>query len=144
IAELDYAVGTLGLRAVVMNGVISRSVRADGTKVAWLDTLGHGSAFDYDPVWARCQELGVAPAFHGIGYGWGSRVSATNYVHNHLGNFAAAQEAVCRSLLMGGVPRRFPDLRFGFLEGGVAWAAQLYADLLGHYEKRNIDAVAMF
>jgi amidohydrolase family protein len=144
IAELDHAVGTLGLRAVVMNGVIPRSVRADGTKVAWLDTLGHGSAYDYDPVWRRCVELGVAPAFHGIGYGWGSRVSATNYVHNHLGNFAAAQEAVCRSLVMGGAPRRFPELRFAFLEGGVTWGAQLYADLLGHFEKRNRDAVGQF
>jgi predicted TIM-barrel fold metal-dependent hydrolase len=144
VAELDYAVGTLGLRAVVMNGVIPRSVRPDGTKVPWLDTLGHGSAYDYDPVWARCQRLGVAPAFHGIGYGWGSRVSATNYVYNHLGNFAAAQEAVCRSLVMGGVPGRFPELRFSFLEGGVAWGAQLYADLLGHYEKRNREAVQQF
>ncbi len=65
-------------------------------------------------------------------------------MHNHLGNFAVAQEAACRSLVMGGVPRRFPDLHFGFLEGGVAWAAQLYADVLGHYEKRNVDAVGMF
>ena len=144
IAELDHAVGTLGLRAIVMNGVIPRAERPDGTKVPWLDTLGHGSAYDYDPVWARCVELGVAPAFHGIGYGWGSRVSATNYVHNHVGNFAAAQEAVCRSLVMGGVPRRFPELRFAFLEGGVAWGAQLYADLLGHFEKRNRDAVGQF
>jgi predicted TIM-barrel fold metal-dependent hydrolase len=144
VAELDHAVGMLGLRAVVMNGVVPRTVRPDGTRVPWLDTLGHGSAYDYDPLWARCEQLGVAPAFHGIGYGWGSRVSATNYVHNHLGNFAAAQEAVCRSLVMGGVPRRFPELRFAFLEGGVAWGAQLYADLLGHYEKRNRDAVQQF
>jgi hypothetical protein len=45
---------------------------------------------------------------------------------------------------MGGVVRRFPDLHFAFLEGGVAWAAQLYADVLGHYEKRNANAVGMF
>jgi len=95
-------------------------------------------------VWARCVELGVVPAFHGIGYGWGSRISTANYVHNHLGNFAAAQEAVCRSLVMGGVPRRFPTLRFAFLEGGVTWGAQLYADLLGHFEKRNRESVQQF
>ena len=45
---------------------------------------------------------------------------------------------------MGGVTRRFPGLHFAFLEGGVAWAAQLYADVLGHYEKRNADVVGMF
>ena len=114
--------------------------RADGV-AGWIDTLGHDSDFDYDPVWARCQDLGVVPAFHGIGFGWGSRTSRTNYVYNHLGNFAAAQEAICRSLVMGGVTTRFPDLRFAFLEGGVTWAAQLYADLIGHWEKRNGRAI---
>jgi predicted TIM-barrel fold metal-dependent hydrolase len=141
IAELDHAVGTLGLKAVVMNGTIPRT-RADGEP--WIDTLGHASEHDYDSLWRRCAELGVSPAFHGIGYGWGSRRSSTNYVYNHIGNFAAAQEAVCRSLLMNGAPLRFPELRFAFLEGGVAWSAQLLADLLGHYEKRNRDAVATY
>jgi predicted TIM-barrel fold metal-dependent hydrolase len=141
VAELDYAVGTLGLKTVVMSGTVPR-VRADGEP--WIDTLGHGSEYDYDPLWRRCVELGVSPAFHGIGYGWGSRRSNTNYVYNHLGNFAVSQEAACRSLLIGGVPRRFPELRFAFLEGGVSWSTQLLADLLGHYEKRNRHAVGIY
>jgi hypothetical protein len=141
VAELDHAIGTLGLKTVVMSAVIPRPPRADGSRDARLDTLGHDSDYDYDPVWRRCVELGVVPAFHGVGYGWGTRFSPTNYVYNHLGNFGVAQEAACRSLLMGGVPRRFPDLRFSFLEGGVSWGAQLLADVLGHFEKRNRDAV---
>jgi predicted TIM-barrel fold metal-dependent hydrolase len=144
VAELDHAVGVLGFKTVVMTGVVPRSVRPDGSTASWVDTLGHDSLHDYEPLWTRCVELGVVPSFHGIGYGWGSRVSPRNYVYNHLGNFASAQEAVCRSLLMGGVPQRHPELRLSFLEGGVAWAAQLYADLLGHYEKRNKDAVQRF
>ena len=32
---------------------------------------------------------------------------------------------------------RFPTLNFGFLEGGVGWACNLYGDLFGHWEKRN-------
>ena len=144
LAELDHAVGTLGLKAAVMSGTVPRTVRPDGSSASWVDTLGHESLHDYGPLWARCVELGVVPSFHGIGYGWGSRVSSTNYVYNHLGNFAAAQEAACRSLVMAGVPKRHPGLRLSFLEGGVAWAAQLYADLLGHYDKRNKDAVQMF
>ncbi|MGO8860940.1 MAG: amidohydrolase family protein [Acidimicrobiales bacterium] len=140
IAELDHAVDILGLKAVVMTGIVPRVRRADGA-AQWIDTLGHDSDFDYDPVWSRCQELGVVPAFHGIGFGWGSRTSRTNYVYNHLGNFAAAQEAICRSLVMGGVTTRFPDLRFAFLEGGVTWAAQLYSDLIAHWEKRNGQAI---
>jgi hypothetical protein len=139
LTELDYAIRELGLKAVVMTGVIPRQ-RADGVN-GWIDTLCHDSEFDYDPVWARCQELGVVPAFHGIGFGWGSRTSRTNYVYNHLGNFAAAQEAVCRSLVMGGATTRFPDLRFAFLEGRATWACQLRADLIGHWEKRNGEAI---
>ncbi len=144
VRELDHAVGELGLKAIVMSGVVPRDRRADGAPASWIDTLGHESLYDYDPLWARCVELGVAPAFHGIGYGWGSRVSSRNYVHNHLGNFAAAQEGVCRSLVMGGVPARFPDLRLAFLEGGATWAAQLFADLVGHFQKRNRDAVVQY
>jgi hypothetical protein len=32
---------------------------------------------------------------------------------------------------------RFPKLRFGFLEGGVAWGVMCYCDLVGHWHKRN-------
>ena len=58
-------------------------------------------------------------------------------MYNHIGHFAAAGEAVCKALFMGGVTRRFPTLRCAFLEGGVGWACNLYADLVGHWEKRN-------
>jgi len=68
-------------------------------------------------------------------------MSTTNYVYNHIGNFAAAGEAAARSLLFGGVPRRHPHLRFAFQEGGIAVASSLYADVLGHWSKRNRDAV---
>jgi predicted TIM-barrel fold metal-dependent hydrolase len=143
IAELDHAVGELGLRAIVMGGVIPRPMAgAEGVRGArWIDTLGHDSVFDYDPVWRRCLDLGVVPTFHASGFGWGSRTSTTNYVYNHVGNFAAAGEAACRSLVLGGAFARFPDLRFAFLEGGAAWAATLLADLIGHLEKRGAGAV---
>jgi hypothetical protein len=44
-------------------------------------------------------------------------------------------------LFIGGVTRRFPKLKFAFLEGGVGWAAMLYADLIGHWQKRNLKAL---
>jgi predicted TIM-barrel fold metal-dependent hydrolase len=142
VAELEYAVEVLGFKAIASSGVIERATGPNGSR--WLDTVGFGSPHDYDPFWARCVQLGVAPTFHGVGFGWGTRTSPKNYVYNHLGNFAASQEATCRSLVMGGVPFRFPELRFSFLEGGVGWASQLYSDLLGHFEKRNKDVVQRF
>jgi hypothetical protein len=63
--------------------------------------------------------------------------SVSSYVYNHIGGLATSHESLCKSLFLGGVTRRFPELRFGFLEGGVAWACSLFADLVGHWEKRN-------
>jgi predicted TIM-barrel fold metal-dependent hydrolase len=145
VAELDYAVGELGLRAVMMGGAIPRQYPGtDAPGARWIDGLGHASIHDYAPLWERCVELGVSPTFHSTGAGWGSRTSPTNYVFNHIGNFAAAGELTARSLFFGGVPMRFPQLRFAFLEGGVAWACNLLSDLLGHWEKRNRDAIATY
>jgi hypothetical protein len=39
------------------------------------------------------------------------------------------------------VTRRFPELSFGLLEGGVGWACTLFADLISHWEKRNAQAI---
>jgi hypothetical protein len=106
----------------------------------WLDFFALDSQYDYDPVWAKCIELKVVPGFHSQGF-WGGRASPTNFMHNHLGHFAAAGEAMCRGLFMAGVTRRFPSLNFAFLECGVGWAVTLYSDLIGHWEKRNIKAM---
>ena len=148
IEELDFAVLELGLKAVVMNGYAARPIPAaarlgpEASRHAfWLDTFGIDSDYDYDPVWARCVELGVNPTFHTGGMGWGSRNSISNYMYNHIGHFGAAGDATCKSLFLGGVTRRFPGLKFAFLEGGVAWACSLFSDLVGHWEKRNPDAL---
>jgi len=39
------------------------------------------------------------------------------------------------------VTRRFPALRFAFLEGGVGWACQMFGDLIEHWERRNAKAL---
>src|SRR5215475_5298320 len=143
LAELEHCVRVLGFRAVLLAGHVARpSPIPDPPRTArWIDTFGQDSLYDYDPVWARCTELGVAATFHSSAMGWAGRASPTSYVFNHLGNFGAAGEATCRALFLAGVTRRFPRLRFAFLEGGVAWACQLYADLVGHFEKRNARAI---
>ena len=148
IAELEFCVGELGYKAIMINGVVSRPVpiiAEEAPQLAahsqWMDSLGLDSPYDYDPFWRRCIELKVAPTSHASGQRWGSRQSVTSYTFNHIGAFAAAGEAFCKSLLLGGVVRRFPALRFAFLEGGVNWAVSLYNDLYEHWEKRNIVAL---
>ena len=109
----------------------------------WFDHFGIDSAYDYDPVWAKAEELGFAITCHG-GLGnmpTGSFVSRTNYSYNHIGSFAQRMHHMCKSLFMGGITTRFPRLNIAFLECGVGWAAILLADLLEHWEKRNPEAL---
>jgi predicted TIM-barrel fold metal-dependent hydrolase len=148
LTELEYAVKVLGMKAVMMAGYVRRPIRAIARKnpevarhVLWLDTFGLDSEYDYDPVWAKCVELKVPPTFHSVSIGLGSRTSISNYMYNHIGHFAAAGDALCKSLFFGGVTRRFPTLKFAFLECGVGWGCNLYADLIGHWKKRNLRAL---
>jgi hypothetical protein len=92
-------------------------------------------------VWARAGELGVSVAFHSGFIGLTPYRSISSYVFNHISMLAEGQQSLAKSLFLGGVTRRFPQMNFGFLEGGVAWAAALYCDIIGHWEKRNLDAL---
>jgi predicted TIM-barrel fold metal-dependent hydrolase len=146
IAELEFATKQ-GLRAMMMTSLMRRPIKAaqqDGESsryASWPEALGLESEYDYDPVWTKCLALGVVPTFHSASQGLGTRVSYSNFVYNHIGHFAAAGEAVCKSLFLGGVTRRFPALKFAFLEGGVGWACMLYSDLINHWKKRNLAAL---
>jgi predicted TIM-barrel fold metal-dependent hydrolase len=151
IEELEHAVDVLGFRAVLFAGYVQRPVGVVADRdpelaryALWLDMYGIDSAYDYDPLWAKCLELRVPAAFHSGSIGWGSRASITSYMYNHLGHLAEGGHSLCKALFLGGVTRRFPELNFAFLEGGVAWAASLFADLIGHWDKRNADAVERY
>ena len=149
IEELEYAVVRRGFKVVMLPSYVRRPIRAvvdvapEAARVAWRpDTFGIDSEHDYDPVWAKCRELGVVPTFHTPGEGSTFHTSVSNTVYNHVGHFAAAATAVCKSLFLGGVSQRFPELRFLFLEGGVGWARSLLADLTSHWEKRSLEGLA--
>ncbi len=64
-----------------------------------------------------------------------------NFVFNHTGHFAQANHAATKGIFLGGVTRRFPTLQCAFLEGGVGYAVNLLHDLVGHYEKLNLEAI---
>jgi predicted TIM-barrel fold metal-dependent hydrolase len=110
----------------------------------WFDNFDLDSAHDYDPVWATFQELGYPVLAHGgLGHVAPNQyLSITNYSVNHIGSFRDKMFQLCKSLYMFGVTRRFPELRFGFMECGVSWASTLIADIVEHWEKRNLDALA--
>lgn len=150
IEEMEYAVGR-GLKAVMMASYVMRPISAAADKLPadwlgrplgyWIDNLCLDSEYDYDRLWAKCVELRIPSTFHSGAQGWDGHGSVTNYMYNHIGHFARTGQALCKALFMAGVTRRFPRLRFGFLECGVAWAASLYADMIGHWKKRNGRAI---
>ncbi len=148
IEEIEFASKQLGYKVIMVGGLMRRPIPAlleekpDAAKlVEWYDVVGIDSDHDYDPVWAKCRELKIAPSFHNGARSILLRNSPSNFCYNHIGHFASAGHAVCKALFFGGVTRRFPDLNFAFLEGGVGWACMLYADLIGHWEKRNRQAI---
>ena len=110
----------------------------------WTDNLALDSEYDYDPFWARCVELCIAPTAHSHAQGHGLRRSYSNYLYNQIGHFADAGEAFAKALFFGGVTRRFPDLNVGILEGGVGWACSLYAGLVSAWRKRGGEAIHSF
>ncbi len=149
IAELEFVTKELGAKVGMFGSGIARRLKiADNVDPALArftvnyDQLGIDSQHDYDAVWQKCRELTMAPTFHTGGRSFGLRNSPSNFTFNHIGHFAAAGHAVAKALFLGGVTRRFPDLRFGFLEGGVGWGCQLFADLIEHWERRGAKGLA--
>lgn len=147
IRELEHA-KALGLKVACIPSYVRRPVAQTAEEhpelqrqVTYLDNFSIDSAHDYDPFWAKCVELGFPVAAHSVGMGFDDRASISNYMYNHMGHFAAAGEVLAKGLLMGGVTRRFPELRVAILEGGVVNGSRLYVDIHSRWKKRNLKAI---
>ncbi|MGO9602579.1 MAG: amidohydrolase family protein [Candidatus Binataceae bacterium] len=150
IEELEAA-ARLGLKVTMIPPGVARPIPAleqDAPKAfpyaAYFDSFGLDSAYDYDPVWRKFAELKFAITSHGavgLRYLPLGRRSPSNYMFNHIGGHAFQQGELCRSLVFGGVPVRFPELAFGFLECGAGWAVDLLHSLEEHWEKRNVEGL---
>ena len=153
IAELEYA-ARLGLKVAMIPPGVARPIPAlEGEHpaafpaAAYFDCYGLDSFFDYDPVWRKFVELKIAVTSHGgvgLRYLPLGRRSPTNYMFNHIGGHAYQQGELCRSIVMGGIAARFPELAFGFLECGAGWACDLLHSLEEHWEKRNTAGLANY
>jgi len=142
--ELEYTVVQRAYRAIMLRGNQERPIPSaaeginDPQKAAWFcDTIALDSPYDYEPLWQRCVELGVAVTQHSGSGRWQDRASISNFTYNHVGHFAESNHAFARGVFLGGLVRRYPSLNFGFMEGGVSWACQMCFDLIEHWEKRR-------
>src|SRR5260370_14759927 len=71
IAELEFVTKQLGSKVCMLGSSVARPLPAARgldrqiTRHAVLyDQFGLDSDYDYDPVWQKCRELGIAPTFH--------------------------------------------------------------------------------
>jgi predicted TIM-barrel fold metal-dependent hydrolase len=160
VAALEHA-KSIGLKVANIPSYVWRPIPATAgappelaPRLRFIDTFGIDSDHDYDPVWAKAVELGMPLACHSVAMGFTDRASTSNYMYNHIGHFAAAGEALAKSLFFGGVTRRFPQLRVALLEGGVAVGVRLFIDIVARWNKRggpvlgrlnpaNIDPIAL-
>lgn len=108
---------------------LRRAVEELGFCGAMLPSTGlkdHLGAKEYWPVWTEADRLGCAIGVHGgahSGMGFDhmnvySPVGGIGHPFGLLINFAG--------IVFNGILDRYPDAKFGFMEGGVAWS------LLGH------------
>ena len=109
IEELEFVTKQLGAKVCMFGSGVRRPIPhakgapADLARYAQgFDQLGLDSEYDYDPLWQKCRELGIAPTFHTGGRSYGERNSPSNFTFNHIGHFAAAGHNVAKAL----VPRR--------------------------------------
>jgi len=150
IAGLEHA-KALGAKVALMPSHVHRGLpgpdefsgirNSEWETRGWLDTFGLDSAYDYDPVWAKAIDLGLTLAAHTAGIGNSDRASISNFVYNQVGHFAAAGAALAKSLFLGGVTARFPDLRVAILEGGVAPGVETFIGLVATWKKRGGEAI---
>jgi predicted TIM-barrel fold metal-dependent hydrolase len=141
VAALEHAI-SLGLRAMLIPSFNWRPIPefADApepyrSRLRRMDAYGLDSDYDYDPLWAKATELDVPLSCHTSGFKLAGHFSPSNYSFA-AGHFSAVGEATAKSLFLGGVLGRFPALRIGLLEGGVAVGVRACGDLVSRYEKR--------
>src|SRR5213594_2285748 len=104
IAELEFVTKQLGSKVGMFGSNMARKVPAAAANdpdtarfEVWYDVLGIDSEYDYDPVWAKCVDLGIAPTFHSASLNQGLRLSPTNFCYSHIGHFAAAGHATAKA-----------------------------------------------
>jgi predicted TIM-barrel fold metal-dependent hydrolase len=105
--ELRRAVTELGMCGAVLS---SNSLHAP--------PLGTPTYF---PIFEVANELGCCVAIHGGVHGSMGMDGLDPYAAVHALGHPLGQMISLASIVFNGVLERFPKIRFGFLEGGVAW-----------------------
>ena len=124
----DPVAAAAELRRVVTDyGMAGAMIPSTGLKTHLGDPI-------YDPVYAEANRLGCAlaahgGAHHGLGFDQLNVFAAIHALGHPMGI-----AIVLASLAINGIFDRFPNAKFGFMEGGVAWFLMALERLDGSYK----------
>lgn len=124
-------------RAVRELGHVGGMLSADGNHL-----LGDAS---FASVYEEAQRLGVMLGVHASGsHLGGAGVDLfPRFIQAHTCSHAFGQMRQLTSIILEGVPERFPDLRLAFLEAGCGWAPYWMERMDDEYAKRAAEAPAL-
>ena len=97
----------------------------------------------FDPIFDVCQRYGLPLLFHGgppvqLAVPFDLRQFDTPFMY-HTYTHNVLMLATVANLLATGVPARYPDLRFVFIEAGIGFAAHLMLTLDRSWDDRRAD-----
>lgn len=101
--------------------------------------LGHRR---YEPIYDLAERLGLPVIFHTGGASLDSYHTKgySKFIETHVLGFLESNMSQLTSLIVEGIPVKFPDLDMVFLESGVFWVGSLAERLDAEYLKRQSEA----
>jgi predicted TIM-barrel fold metal-dependent hydrolase len=121
-------------RAVRELGCVGAMLAADGSHV-----LGDPR---FTPIYDEAQRLDTMLGVHASGshLGGGGLELFPAFVQTHTCSHAFGQMRQLTSIVLEGIPERFPNLRIAFLEAGCGWAPYWMERMDEEYAKRKSEA----
>ena len=124
-------------RAVRELGCVGAMLAADGAHL-----LGDAR---FTPIFDEAQRLDTMLGVHASGshLGGGGLELFPTFIQTHTCSHAFGQMRQLTSIVLEGVPERFPNLRIAFLEAGCGWAPYWIERMDEEYAKRASEAPAL-
>ena len=96
----------------------------------------------YDPFWAEAQDLDFAIGFHEGGASGMPTVGVDRFESRgarHIISHTMEMMLVAVSVIWGGVCKRFPKVRIGFLESDRGWVAPWLDRMDRHFDDQGLN-----
>lgn len=125
--------------------IIHRYGEQEGFAAVCLITAGAepplGDTF-YDPIYQATQDVELPIIYHSSGSGIDDFLvkGFQRFIETHTLGFVFFNMAAIVSMIVQGVPERFPRLKFGFQEAGIFYIPMLMYRLDAEFRKRRAEA----